>query len=80
VSLLVGITGAYAGAGIQYLIPAFVVWEARKQLNPIFGPNFQNKHKSPFSHCAWVWLVVGWCCIALIFVTWDLIAKRIGKG
>jgi len=80
VSALVGITGAYAGAGIQYLLPAFLVWEARKQLNPIFGPNFKNKHKSPFSHCAWVWIVVGWCCVALVFVTWDLIAKRIAKG
>ena len=28
--LLVGITGSYAGAGIQYIVPAFLVFFARK--------------------------------------------------
>ena len=72
VSVLVGITGAYAGAGIQYLLPAFLVWQARKQLDAIFG-SLRNKHASPFKGSVWVWLTVAWCFLALIFVTWDLI-------
>ena len=30
--LLVGITGSYAGAGIQYVVPAALVFQARKQV------------------------------------------------
>lgn len=78
VGVLVGITGAYAGAGIQYLLPAFLVYEARKQLTTILGPAVKNKHMSPFKSPAWIWLVVVWCCLALIFVTWDLIQARLG--
>jgi len=78
VAVLVGITGAYAGAGIQYLLPAFLVYEARKQLTGILGPAVKNSHKSPFQRPFWIWLTVGWCCVALIFVTWDLIKQRLG--
>jgi len=75
VKILVAITGAYAGAGIQYLLPAFLVFKARKEMASMFGAGFRNKHHSPFKHGLWVWLVVGWCLVALVFVTWDLIAK-----
>lgn len=78
VGILVGITGAYAGAGIQYLLPAILVYEARKHLAVVLGPSVKNKHRSPFVHPFWIWLIVGWCCVALIFVTWDLIKERVG--
>ena len=79
VSTLVGITGAFAGAGIQYLLPAFLVWKARKHLDGIFGPTVKNKYSSPFKGTCWIWLTVSWCFLALIFVTWNLIEKHIPK-
>ena len=33
--LLVGITGSYAGAGIQYVVPAALVYQARQQVIPV---------------------------------------------
>jgi len=77
VALLVGITGAYAGAGIQYLLPAILVLVSRRHMSTIFGTAVRNKHQSPFGHVFWVWFTVAWCCVALIFVTWDLINKHI---
>ena len=76
VGMLVGITGAYAGAGIQYLLPAFLVLSSRKRVATVFGPEAKNMHQSPFAHVFWVWFTLAWCGIALIFVTWDLIAKH----
>lgn len=71
VEFLVGLTGSYAGAGIQYLVPAFLVFEARKDLHLTLGSLVKNKHKSPFWHSYWVWLVIGWCVTCLVFVTYN---------
>ena len=35
VSALVGVTGSYAGAAIQYVVPAFLVWSARGRVNAL---------------------------------------------
>ncbi|CAD1469859.1 unnamed protein product, partial [Heterotrigona itama] len=48
-SILVGITGSYAGAGIQYLIPTFLVYYARQKTNRLIGLGVVNKFASPFS-------------------------------
>lgn len=71
VEFLVGITGSYAGAGIQYVIPAFLVFQARKDLHLALGTLVKNKYKSPFGQKFWVWLVIGWCVTCLIFVTYN---------
>ena len=54
---LVGITGSYAGAGIQYIVPAALVYQARIQAGSSLGVGVTNHYKSPFKHTMWVWFV-----------------------
>ena len=44
----VGITGSYAGAGIQYVVPAALVYQARRQTRAAIGVGVTNQHR-------WVW-------------------------
>ncbi|XP_055877807.1 transmembrane protein 104-like isoform X2 [Biomphalaria glabrata] len=67
---LVGFTGSYAGAGIQYVIPAFLVYLARKDILAIGGGYL---HQSPFSHKSWVIITVIWALICVAFVTTNYI-------
>jgi len=66
VEILVGITGSYAGTGIQYVIPALLVFYARKQLDSTPG---SNAHASPFRSFIWVIFVCVWAAVCIIFVT-----------
>lgn len=68
VEVLVGITGSYAGSGIQYVIPAFLIYYARKDVTT-FSPGHANHITSPFKHTAWIILVLVWAAISLVFVT-----------
>ncbi|XP_054615899.1 transmembrane protein 104 [Dunckerocampus dactyliophorus] len=70
---LVGITGAYAGTGIQYIVPALLVYYARRHVEPVMGRDAINKHGSPFRHAVWVWFVVLWATFCLMFVTANII-------
>lgn len=70
---LVGITGAYAGTGIQYIVPACLVYCGRRHLEPVLGRGAVNKHQSPFRHSAWVWFVLVWAASCLVFVTANII-------
>uniref|UniRef100_A0A3P8TQ57 Transmembrane protein 104 n=1 Tax=Amphiprion percula TaxID=161767 RepID=A0A3P8TQ57_AMPPE len=70
---LVGITGSYAGTGIQYIVPAFLVYYARRHLEPVMGRDAVNKHQSPFRHTFWVWFVLLWAAFCLMFVTANII-------
>ncbi|XP_075435925.1 LOW QUALITY PROTEIN: transmembrane protein 104 [Ascaphus truei] len=70
---LVGITGAYAGNGIQYVIPAFLVLCSRKEAGLVLGPGVGNKHRSPFRQAGWAWFVLLWALSCLIYVTANII-------
>ncbi|XP_012214753.1 transmembrane protein 104 homolog isoform X2 [Linepithema humile] len=72
-SILVGITGSYAGAGIQYLIPTFLVYYARKKTNKIIGLGVINKFASPFSSRYWLIFVVVWAIACMILVSVNFI-------
>ncbi|KAK6171583.1 hypothetical protein SNE40_019740 [Patella caerulea] len=69
VEILVGITGSYAGAGIQYVIPALLVYYARKDEVCTSGHDYKS-HCSPFKHKIWIILVLIWsaCCIGFVTV------------
>ena len=69
VELLVGITGSYAGSGIQYIIPATLVYYARKEAGNVIGTGVKNQHASPFRGTAWVVLVVLWAIACIVLVT-----------
>ncbi|XP_072501714.1 transmembrane protein 104 isoform X5 [Notamacropus eugenii] len=73
---LVGITGAYAGNGIQYVIPAFLVYYSRKDTKLVFGTGTVNKHKSPFRSTFWVVFVLVWAFSCFLFVTANIILSE----
>ena len=74
--ILVGVTGSYAGTGVQYVIPACLAYFGKKQLTEMTG-RYDNKHKSPFGWSLWIVFVIGWAfvCIALVTVN-HIIAKK----
>ncbi|XP_011301373.1 transmembrane protein 104 homolog [Fopius arisanus] len=71
-SILVGITGSYAGAGIQYLIPTFLVYHARRRTNDVIGLGVKNKFSSPFRSNYWLIFVVLWAFACMIIVSVNL--------
>ncbi|NWY24580.1 TM104 protein, partial [Pheucticus melanocephalus] len=73
---LVGITGAYAGNGIQYLIPAFLAYCSRKDTQLVFGSGTVNKHLSPFRHSFWIVFVLIWGFSCFIFVTANIVLSE----
>uniref|UniRef100_A0A1B6C5W7 Amino acid transporter transmembrane domain-containing protein n=1 Tax=Clastoptera arizonana TaxID=38151 RepID=A0A1B6C5W7_9HEMI len=72
--ILVGVTGSYAGAGIQYLIPAFLVLSARS-IKPNELRSLPNNFASPFLSKFWPILVICWALICIIFVTFNIVKK-----
>ncbi|XP_077490387.1 transmembrane protein 104 [Amblyomma americanum] len=70
VEFLVGFTGSYAGAFIQYIIPVALVHRARKQVLEALGLGVKNQHASPFRHGAWLVFVLVWAvaCVTLVTV------------
>ncbi|NXL72470.1 TM104 protein, partial [Leptocoma aspasia] len=73
---LVGITGAYAGNGIQYLIPAFLAYCSRKDTQLVFGSGTVNKHLSPFRHSFWIVFVLIWGFSCFVFVTANIVLSE----
>nr|XP_006814738.1 PREDICTED: transmembrane protein 104-like [Saccoglossus kowalevskii] len=73
---LVGITGSYAGVGIQYLTPACLVYYARKHIDRCYGKRLENKHASLFKHKIWVFFILIWAVACVIFVTVNHIVSR----
>ena len=72
VTFLVGITGSYAGAGIQYLIPVFLVYYGRKRTERTMGKRWvAHQHMSPFKHRIWLVLILVWAVLCIGFVTVD---------
>lgn len=64
---LVKYTGAYAGTCIQYIIPTFLVWAARRSCKNI--SNAKNKYASPFKSNFWLLFILIWAVTSTIIVT-----------
>jgi len=73
---LVGITGSYAGAGIQYIVPALLVYFGRKVTRKAIGIGVKNQHESWFKSTAWIVFVQVWALGCVVLVTWNHIATR----
>lgn len=73
--ILVGITGSYAGAVIQYVVPALLVYYARKDSLTSIGLGVKKQHSSPFLHIGWIVFVCAWALACVIFVTVDHITS-----
>ena len=74
---LVGITGSYAGAGIQYIVPAFLVYYSRRVTRAAIGPGVTNDHRSWFRATTWVVFVNLWAVGCVVLVTWNHIADAV---
>ncbi|XP_055546899.1 transmembrane protein 104 homolog [Wyeomyia smithii] len=70
---LVGFTGCYAGTGIQYVIPAFLVYHARRTCESMIGRGIVNEFRSPFKGNVWLLLILSWTAACLVLVSIDLI-------
>jgi len=77
---LVGITGSYAGAGIQYVVPALLAYTSRKATAKAIGIGVTNHHRSWFKSTFWVVLVNVWAIGCIVLVTWNHIQSAINKG
>ncbi|XP_053607117.1 transmembrane protein 104 homolog [Plodia interpunctella] len=75
ISKLIEFTGSYAGTGIQYLIPTFLVVSARRYCSNLLGLGVTNEYKSPFSNIAWAIFVVIWSAMCLILVSVHIFEK-----
>lgn len=76
VQSLVSFTGCYAGAIIQYVIPAALVYYSRKACTNIIGQGIVNEYKSRFQSNGWLVLTFTWACVSLVIVTVNMIMKR----
>ncbi|XP_022121159.2 transmembrane protein 104 homolog [Pieris rapae] len=79
ISVLIKFTGSYAGTGIQYLIPTFLVLSARRHCANLLGLGVVNKYKSPFSNVAWAVFVLLWSFICIILVSVNMIEKHLNR-
>ncbi|XP_050670792.1 transmembrane protein 104 homolog [Leptidea sinapis] len=76
ISILIKFTGSYAGTGIQYFIPTFLVISARRHCKNLLGLGVVNKYKSPFSNIAWAIFVLLWSLMCIILVTVNMFQKH----
>lgn len=82
--ILVGIVGSYAGACIQYVIPALLIYYARKQETtrveelPLEELKTKMALSSPFRHRYWIHFVFLWAAVSMILVTIDHIIDTSG--
>ncbi|RWS08962.1 transmembrane protein 104-like protein [Dinothrombium tinctorium] len=76
--ILVGFVGSYAGAAVQYIIPALLMYHSRKTLSNLytnddyfFGAEaeYRLRYQSPFRHRYWLYFVLIWSFICILFVT-----------
>ncbi|XP_050699171.1 transmembrane protein 104-like isoform X2 [Eriocheir sinensis] len=75
VEILVGITGAYAGSFIQYVVPATLVYYARKMTLQHIGMGVKNPFSAPLQHSAWLVVICIWAALCQVFVTLYLIEE-----
>ena len=79
VEVLVSVTGSYAGAGIQYMIPVALVYFGRRTFREEFGVNGENAHRSPFKHGIWLIIVLVWLVLSIALVTTNNVRSLIHK-
>ncbi|XP_045448632.1 transmembrane protein 104 homolog [Melitaea cinxia] len=75
ISILIKFTGSYAGTGIQYLIPTFLVLSARRHCTNLLGLGVVNNYKSPFSNKAWAIFVLLWSFMCIILVSVNMFER-----
>jgi len=78
--VLVAVTGSYAGAGIQYLIPVALVFAARRRLAVLRQRTrlaLDNPSQSVFRHGVFLVFIVAWSTVAVGLVSANFILRAI---
>lgn len=70
--MLVGVTGSFAGVGVQYIIPTMLVVCSQRSCRVLLGTEVKNRYSSPFRHRAWIAFTVVWTvgCITFILINY----------
>jgi len=74
---LVGVTGSYSGAGIQYIVPGFLAYFSRKKTQAAIGVGIVNEHSSWFRSTTWIAFVQIWAIGCVVVVTYNHIASAV---
>ncbi|CAF3552616.1 unnamed protein product [Rotaria sp. Silwood1] len=69
INFLVGFTGSYAGVAVQYVIPALLVYNARRQAQVKHRQPIHFVNQSFFQNKYWVFCVLLWAWAAIIVIT-----------
>ncbi|CAF4323550.1 unnamed protein product [Rotaria sp. Silwood2] len=69
INFLVGFTGSYAGVAVQYVIPALLVYNARRQAQVKLRRPVHFDNQSFFQNKYWVFGVLLWAWLAVIVIT-----------
>jgi hypothetical protein len=69
ISFLVGFTGSYAGVAVQYVIPALLVYNARRQAQLKLRRPLKFPSQSYFQNTFWIYVVLLWAWAAVIVMT-----------
>ena len=65
--LLVAITGSLPGVGVQYVIPVFLAFVARRMATKELG-SYNNKHRSVVNNIVFSVLILIWAAISVVLV------------
>jgi len=74
---LVGLTGSFAGIGVQYVIPTMLVVCAQRMCRSTLGTGIKNRHGSPFRHRAWIMFTILWTITCIVFIITNYIINGI---
>eukprot|EP01094_Clydonella_sp_ATCC50884_P012928 TRINITY_DN23216_c0_g1_i1.p1 TRINITY_DN23216_c0_g1~~TRINITY_DN23216_c0_g1_i1.p1 ORF type:complete len:497 (-),score=112.45 TRINITY_DN23216_c0_g1_i1:161-1651(-) len=71
VDVLVSLTGAYAGLGIEFVIPAVLIYYSRMKMREQFPGEkpANNPYASPFQSVFFIYLMLGVAALTLVIVT-----------
>ena len=67
VTSLVHFTGSYAGLAIEFVVPALLVYFARRRMEKELPVEMKNMHTSPFSSTFWIVLVLFFSVVSFVF-------------
>lgn len=74
IEILVSITGSFPGVGVQYVIPATLVFAGQYVIKKKFK-KYNNKHHSPFSYMVFFIFVGIWTVVSVVLIIVDLAFK-----
>ncbi|PRP84336.1 transmembrane protein [Planoprotostelium fungivorum] len=77
--ILIAVTGSYPGLCIMFIIPAALVYAARRRMKSVL-PGEKNPHSSPFAHLFFVIAIMVACLVALGFIIYNQIQLAQGKS